>query len=104
MQIVDCEFIHHSKQITLQSTTNVTEKIYACIKNLFMECWDHTPIRLLGVSTGKASLESYEQYDLFEQDKYERLSKLNKAIDSIRTRFGDDSIKRACFIDSKEDS
>ena len=104
VQIVDCEFIHHSKQITLQSTTNVTEKIYACIKNLFMECWDHTPIRLLGVSTGKASLESYEQYDLFEQDKYERLSKLNKAIDSIRTRFGDDSIKRACFIDSKEDS
>lgn len=100
VQIVDCEFVHHSRQITLPSTTNVTEKIYACAKQLFIECWDHTPIRLLGVSTSKASSESYEQYNLFDQDKYERLSKLNSAIDKIRSRYGDDSIKRACFIET----
>lgn len=103
VQIVDCEFIHRSKQITLPSTTNVTEKLYSCAKKLFLECWNHTPIRLLGVSTGKASSESYEQYDLFERDKYERLSKLNKAIDQIRTRYGDDSIKRACFISPEDE-
>lgn len=101
VQIVDCEFIHHSKQTTLPSTTNVTEKIYACAKSLFTECWNHAPIRLLGVSTSKASSESYEQYDLFEQNKYERLSKLNQAIDQIRDRYGDDSIKRACFMESE---
>ena len=101
VQIVDCEFVHHSKQMTLPSTTNVTEKIYACAKALFTECWNHTPIRLLGVSTSKASSENYEQYHLFDQDKYERLSKLNQAIDKIRDRYGDDSIKRACFIDSE---
>ena len=101
VQIVDCEFVHHSKQTTLPSTTNVTEKIYACAKSLFTECWNHTPIRLLGVSTSKASSENYEQYSLFEQDKYERLSKLNQAIDKIRDRYGDDSIKRACFIESE---
>ena len=67
VQIVDCEFVHHSKQMTLPSTTNVIEKIYACAKSLFSECWNHTPIRLLGVSTSKASSESYEQYNLFEQ-------------------------------------
>ena len=101
VQIVDCEFVHHSKQMTLPSTTNVTEKIYACAKALFTECWNHTPIRLLGVSTSKASSENYEQYHLFDQDKYERLSKLNQAIDKIRDRYGDDSIKRACFIESE---
>lgn len=100
VQIVDCEFIHHSRQMTLPSTTNVTEKIYTCAKRLFSECWDHTPIRLLGVSTSKASSESYEQYNLFDQDKFERLSKLNSAIDQIRSRYGEDSIKRACFIKS----
>lgn len=100
VQIVDCEFIHHSKQMSLPSTTNVTEKIYTCTKKLFAECWDHTPIRLLGVSTSKASVESYEQYNLFDQDKFERLSKLNSAIDKIRSRYGEDSIKRACFIES----
>ena len=100
VQIVDCEFIHHSKQITLPSTTNVTEKIYTYAKQLFSECWDHTPIRLLGVSTSKASNESYEQYNLFDQDKFERLSKLNSAIDKIRSKYGDDSIKRACFVET----
>lgn len=103
VQIIDCEFIHHSRQMTLPSTTNVTEKIYACAKQLLTESWNHTPIRLLGVSTSKASTESYEQYNLFDQDKFERLSKLNSAIDKIRSRYGDDSIKRACFI-QKEDS
>ncbi len=103
VQIIDCEFIHHSRQMTLPSTTNVTEKIYACAKQLLTESWNHTPIRLLGVSTSKASTESYEQYNLFDQDKFERLSKLNTAIDKIRSRYGDDSIKRACFI-QKEDS
>jgi len=100
VQIVDCEFIHHSRQMTLPSTTNVTEKIYTCAKKLFAECWDHTPIRLLGVSTSKASTESYEQYNLFDQDKFERLSKLNSAIDKIRSRYGEDSIKRACFMET----
>lgn len=102
VQIVDCEFIHHSRQMTLPSTTNVTEKIYDCAKQLFSEGWDHTPIRLLGVSTSKASNESYEQYNLFDQDKFEKLSKLNLAIDQIRSRYGDDSIKRACFVEKDD--
>lgn len=104
VQIVDCEFIHNSRQMTLPSTTNVTEKIYACAKKLFIECWDHTPIRLIGVSTSKATVENYEQYNLFDQDKFERLSKLNSAIDKIRSRYGEDSIKRACFMESNSDS
>ena len=104
VQIVDCEFVHHSRQTTLPSTTNVTEKIYACAKQLFAEGWDHTPIRLLGVSTSKASNESYEQYNLFDQDKFEKLSKLNSAIDKIRSRYGDDSIKRACFVEKEASS
>ena len=102
VQITDCEFVHHSRQMSLPSTTNVTEKIYSCAKKLFAECWDHTPIRLLGVSTSKASAESYEQYNLFDQDKFERLSKLDSAIDKIRSRYGDDSIKRACFMESDD--
>lgn len=100
VQIVDCEFVHHSRQTTLPSTTNVTEKIYDCAKQLFAEGWDYTPIRLLGVSTSKASNESYEQYNLFDRDKFERLSKLNSAIDKIRSKYGDDSIKRACFVET----
>ncbi|MBR1743706.1 MAG: DNA polymerase IV [Lachnospiraceae bacterium] len=100
VSLVDYEFHHSSKQTTLPSTTNVTEKIYDTAVMLFDALWTHAPLRLLGVNTSHAGTEKYEQYNLFELDKYEKLSKLNEAIDSIRDRYGEDSVKRACFIDS----
>ena len=87
--------------MTLSSTTNVTEKIYDTAVMLFDKLWTHAPLRLLGVNTSHAGTEKYEQYNLFEQDKYEKLSKLNQAIDSIRDKYGEDSIKRACFVGSE---
>ncbi len=101
VQLVDYEFRHSSKQTTLSSTTNVTEKIYDTAVELFDKLWNHSPIRLIGVSTSRAGTDRYEQYNLFDMDKYEKLGKLNQAIDTIRDRYGEDSIKRACFIDSE---
>ena len=100
VQIVDNDFHHRCKQLSLPPATNVTEKIYEAACNAFDQGWDHAPIRLLGVSTSKATDESYEQYNLFDQDKFERLSKLNSAIDKIRDKYGDDAIVRACFADT----
>ena len=47
-------------------------------------------------------VKCFEQYNLFDQDKFERLSKLNSAIDKIRDKYGDDAIKRACFAEPPE--
>ena len=102
VQIVDNDFRHTSRQVTLASSTNVTEKLYTCACELFDELWDHRPLRLLGVSTGKATQEHYEQYDLFDMQKNEKLSRLNVAVDAIRSRYGEDSIKRACFIEADD--
>lgn len=101
--LVDYEFHHISRQMTLPSSTNVTEKIYDAAAALLEQAWNNTPLRLLGVSTSHASAEKYEQYNLFDMEKYEKLSKLNSAIDSIRNRYGEDSVKRACFINSETD-
>lgn len=101
VSVVTFEFCHTSRQTTLSSSTNVTEEIYETACALFDELWDKTPLRLLGVSTSHASQDKYEQYNLFDMDKYEKLSKLNTAIDSIRNKYGEDSVKRACFIDSE---
>ncbi len=99
--IVDSNFHHHSKQCSLESTTNVTAEIYNYACELFDICWNNAPIRLLGVSTAKASTEKYSQYNLFDKDKYEKLQKLDSTIDNIRSRYGNDSVKRARFIDSE---
>ncbi len=98
VSIVDNEFHHVSKQMTLDSTTDVTERIYQCAKELFDKAWNNKPIRQLGVSTSHTSTDKYEQYNLFDADKYERLSKLNSALDDIKLRFGENSVQRACFL------
>lgn len=103
VSLVDAEFHHTSRQTTLHSTTNITEKIYETAIALFDKMWDKKPLRQLGVSTSHASEECYEQLTLFDQDKYDKLSKLNTAVDAIRNRYGEDAIKRACFVKSDTD-
>ncbi|MDD3369263.1 MAG: DNA polymerase IV [Lachnospiraceae bacterium] len=100
VSIVDQNFVRQSKQQTLFSDTNVTEEIYQTACTLFSEIWTGVPIRQLGVFTGKASRDASYQFNLFDQDKYEKLSKLNTAVDSIRSKFGEDAIKRASFVNN----
>jgi len=102
VSITDYEFHHSSRQMTLSSTTNATETIYQSVCTLFDQLWDGTPIRLLGVHTGHATDTAYEQYDLFHPQRSEKLSKLNAAVDSIRSRYGENALKRACFVGSDE--
>lgn len=92
---VDNEFRHTSKQMTLSSATNVTDEIYHYVCTLFDQLWNGSPIRLLGVQTSKATSESNRQYSLFEERDVEKLAKLDAAIDKIRHKYGDDSVKRA---------
>ena len=38
------------------------------------------------------------QFPLFDHTDYEKLEKLDRAVDSIRTKFGTDAIQRAVFL------
>ena len=102
VSIMDTEFNRSSHQMRLTNMTNITEEIYEHACRLFDEKWDGSPIRLLGVSTDKADEDSFIQYSLFDNGKNERLQKLNSAIDQIRERYGENSIKRARFLDSSQ--
>lgn len=99
--IVENDFSRYSRQTSLPSTTDSTEMIYEISRKLFSEIWNGTPIRLLGVSTGKAQNESYEQLTLFDNTKNDRLKQLDSAIDRIRHQYGEDSLIRASFLETK---
>ena len=94
-------FTHEAKQMQLLSPTDVTEEIYRAACQIFDELWDKsTPIRQLGVGTSKVQAEASHQYNLFDLEKHDRLEKLNRTIDDIRGRFGEDSVMRASFLQS----
>lgn len=88
-----------SHQCVLEHATNITDEIYRAACRLFDELWDGTPIRLLGVQTGKVTREGENrQLSLFDDTDYEKLEKLDRAMDSIRERFGPDAVRRASFL------
>lgn len=102
VSIVDSDFHQSSIQETLDTSTNVTETIYETACRLFDRLWKGSPIRLLNVSTSHPTSSSYSQVQLFGQERLEKLTKLNSAIDQIRDRFGEDAIKRARFVKSMD--
>ncbi|MBR3684536.1 MAG: DNA polymerase IV [Lachnospiraceae bacterium] len=88
-----------SHQTVLASPTNITKEIHEAACRLFDELWDGTPIRHLGVHTGRVSRDgNNRQLSLFDHTDYEKLEKLDYAVDSIRERFGRDAIVRASFL------
>ena len=93
-----------SHQGILPAATNITQEIYQMVCQLFDEKWDGTPIRLLGVSTTKVSREDKgRQMSLFDDTDYEKLEKLDRAMDTIRSRFGNGAIVRASSMKGMED-
>lgn len=102
VSVMDYNFQRQSHQTTLLTATNVTEVIYETACRLFDQTWNREPIRQIGVSTSHVTDEDCQQYDLFSSEKNEKLSKLNSAIDSIRTRYGEAAVVRARFINSEQ--
>ena len=101
VRITDCNFVSHTHQKVLPVLTNVTGELFAASTALFDEMWDGTPIRLLGIQTSKLAGEAYRQYNLFDSEKFEKLEKLDSCVDEIRRKFGEDSIKRASFLNNE---
>ena len=98
VEIKSSTFIKTSHQRMLLSATNITNEIYENSCELFDELWDGSPIRLLGVSASHVVDESApSQMQMFAVKNYDKQAKLDQAIDSIRGKYGVDSVKRAVF-------
>lgn len=101
VEIKDCNFISSSRQKKLVSPTAATMEIYETVTILFRELWNgHTPIRLLGVRAGLVTDDDSRQLNMFDMNSFEKLSKLDNTIDSIRKKFGDNSVIRASLLNS----
>lgn len=114
--MISCEIKYHtfqtvSHQKTKDTPISTSDAIYQTACELFDEIWDGTPIRLLGIRTSKLTDSSEPvQMSIFDlplsgkQEKYaktaddEKHQKLDKALDSIRNRFGENAIVRGSLL------
>lgn len=101
VHITTCEFVYENKQMQLLTATDVTEEIYRAACQVFEKLWDKkTPIRQIGVHTSRVQADAGRQYNLFDLQKYDRLETLNRTVDDIRKKYGEDAVFRASFLES----
>lgn len=102
LPISDLSYVSH--QTGLPSPTDLTIEIYKAACCLFRELWSGSPVRHLGVHTGRVSgADCGRQLNLFDEIDYEKLSRMDATVDGIRKRFGADAMMRASFLDQPID-
>lgn len=112
VEIKYADFSKCSHQAPLLSPANSTARIYELSCKLFDELWNGSPIRLLGIRTSKLQDEREPvQMSLFDMEfpketekplaktsRAEKLEKLDKAMDTIKKRYGEGAVTRGSFL------
>ena len=97
------DFTQESHQKKLEEPTDVTNEIYEEACQIFLDMWRGKSIRHMGIHTGEVSEQNgCRQLSLFDDQRadHEKLSRMDRAIDAIRMRYGADSVKRAVFLEN----
>ncbi|MCR5655510.1 MAG: DNA polymerase IV [Lachnospiraceae bacterium] len=76
-------------------STDITEEIYEDAVKLMKEFWGGEPVRLVGISASDIDKDGFEQMSLFDEGDREKQKRLDRALDEIRNRYGNDSVVRA---------
>lgn len=88
-----------SHQVTLDYPTDDTDKLYKDLLEIYEKNVGNHLIRRIYITFGQLSSGDYEQLDLFEQSKgAESKREMTKAIDSIKRKYGKDSVLRASSL------
>ena len=98
VQLRTDRFVDSCHQIQMDAATNVTEELYhmACVA--FSQAWRGQPLRQIGVQVTRVGRQPYRQFSLFHEKDYDRLEKMDLAVDALRNKYGEDSILRARFL------
>ena len=95
VSIRDIDFNDRSHQKKLASSTDITIEIFEICRDLLQELWDmKKPLRLLGVTLSDVTDEDDVQLSMFDTDKKEKEKAIDRTVDSIRNKFGKDTIVR----------
>ena len=94
-------FQNYSHQLTLLNPTNSTKEIYKQVLLLFDCSYREDPIRNIGVRLSDFSDHAEEQLSLFDTWEKRVDDPVEKVMDSLKEKFGENSIMRASSKEEK---
>lgn len=103
VELKDSNFVVKRHQRTLLSPTDVTDECYKTACELFDELWDGSPIRLIGVTANKVIENGTRQLNLFDMESHDKLKNLDRALDSIREKYGTKAVTRGSFYEKPKE-
>lgn len=101
VQIKTNEFVSYSHQQKIAIPTNHTKEIYKIAKKLLEQLYKNQSIRLIGIRVDNLTDSNQEQINLFENNHH-KLNNLDKTIDTIKNKYGYNSITLAGKMDIKD--
>ena len=85
----------HSHGRKMDNSTDITSEIYDMAVRLMKEAWKGQPLRLIGLSASDIDKDGFQQMSLFGEEEKEKQKNLDKALDKIRSKYGNSSVMRA---------
>ena len=99
----DVYFKRHSHQIKLLNPTNNTNEIYNQSVKILNEMWKDVPVRLVGIRLDNLTDSYNYQASIFDSiDKNNVDEKLDKAVDNLKIKYGNEILKRATLVSNKK--
>lgn len=98
VQLRNNNFFNYQHQKKLVNPVSSNEDIYENACNLLESMWQGDPIRLVGLRVSDLTDNTYEQVSLFDEvGKSNKRNKVQKVLDSINKKYGNDTIKSAAL-------
>lgn len=103
VHLKNSEFFSYGHQKKLVNPISSSEDIYENACELLKDMWKGDPIRLVGLRVSDLTDKTYEQISLFEEvGKVKKRDKVQKAVDEINKKYGDNTIRSAALLDEDE--
>jgi len=96
LKIRSGDFTTITRRMTLEAATDQTDVLWHAVGELF-DRWSRQeafPVRLIGMGVSQLTAGTGQQLSLFGQEEARRRRALDRTLDTIRDRFGEDAIAR----------
>ncbi len=103
VQLKNNDFFSYAHQKKLMNPISSNEDIYEVSCELLKNMWKEEPIRLIGLRVSSLTDKTYEQISLFDETgKMHKRNKVQKALDDINKKYGNNTIRSAALFDDNE--
>lgn len=103
IQIRNFEWQNHTRSKSVRNAIQNADEIFEISWKLFLQHWDESPVRLLGITVSNVvdQAELTQQLNIFNFEQHIKDEPIIQLVDSIEKKFGKGALKRGVRVKSR---